>query len=80
MKQIEFLRESIIVLTKKIEILERWCAKHEAEGLGYGNEFEERKDKLNHDLADLGERINLIAQGILNIDKRVEAIEDFLVL
>lgn len=79
-KEIDFLRMGVVELSRKIEILERWCNKHEAEGLMYGNEFEERDDKLNHDLADLAERINLLADAIINIDKRIQNIEDFLVL
>jgi hypothetical protein len=79
-KELEFLRESIVVLSKKVEILERWCAKHEAEGLEYGNDFEERDTKLNEHLADISSGISSLAQDLNHIDERLVVIEDHLVI
>lgn len=79
-KETEFLRESIIVLSAKVEAIEKWCVKHEIEGMEYGNEFEERDDKLNHDLADLAERINLLGDCIQALDSRISYIEGHLVI
>ena len=46
MKEIEFLRQSVITISKKIEQLEKWCVKHEVEGLEYGNDFENRDKEI----------------------------------
>lgn len=80
MKESKFLNESLIILTKKIEQLEKWCIKHEIEGMEYGNEFEERDDKLNHKFADLAERINLLGECIQVLDSRISYIEGHLVI
>ena len=38
------------------------------------NEIE--KDERDHQVADLAERINLLAQCIVNIKKKIECLED----
>jgi hypothetical protein len=59
---------------------EKWCVKHEVEGMEYGNEFEERNDKLNHQFADLMERINLLGECIQALDRKISYIENHLVI
>jgi len=81
LKEIESLKKAIYVLNNKIEQLESWCNQHEAEEINRIEEkFEEKDDELDHSLADLGERINLVAKGMLNINKRVDSIEQFLLI
>ena len=72
MSEIEFLRESIIVLTAKFEALEKWCIKHEVEGMEYGNEFEARDENMMNDFSDLAERINIIADAVISLNKRID--------
>lgn len=43
-------------------------------------EYEERDDKLNHEFADLAERINLLGECIQDLDSRISYIEGHLVI
>jgi len=71
MKEIDFLRESLITITAKIESIEKWCVKHEIEGIEYGNEFEDRDNQLYDKIADLAERINIIGDAVIAINERL---------
>jgi hypothetical protein len=67
----ERLKEELIFLTTKIEAIEKWCVKHEVEGIEYGNEFEDRDNQLYDKIADLAERINIIGDAVIAIEERL---------
>tara|TARA_R110000868_G_C10972576_1_gene770496 strand:- start:27229 stop:27471 length:243 start_codon:yes stop_codon:yes gene_type:complete len=70
-KSLEFLNQVLIELTKKVESIERWCVKHEAEGIEYGNEFEDRDNQLYDKITDLSERINIIGDAVIALNERL---------
>jgi predicted nucleic acid-binding Zn-ribbon protein len=70
--EIDLLKKMISKLADRFAEIEKWCIQHEKEGMDYGNEFEERDDKIQDNLAELSERINIIGDAVLALNKRIE--------
>lgn len=79
MNKIEFLRESIIVLSKKIESIEKWCAKHEVEHLKCNNALE-LTSQCTHKKDFTKEELIKIANAILRSELFVEPMDESLIL